>query len=104
MRALLAALLVALWVGPAAGAEPWRDAGKVTEGLFDAQTELVLSGPAEALKDTARAQAAYRGELRATLRSAARKSDPAIGQALEAARRAARDNDQIALAAARGSV
>ncbi len=73
-RALLAAAAVVL-IAPAGAvaAEPWQDAGKVTDGLFDAQTELVLSGPAEATKDTARARAAYSGELRDTLREA----DPA---------------------------
>ena len=69
MRGRLASLAAAaaLLVFPAAAAAadaPWKDAGRVTDGLFDAQTELVLDGPAAAVKDAARARAAYAGDLR----------------------------------------
>ena len=33
----------ALLLASAGGAAPWQDADKVVDGLFDAQTELVLS-------------------------------------------------------------
>ena len=104
-RALLAAAAVVL-IAPAGAvaAEPWQDARQVTDGLFDAQTELVLSGPAEATKDTARARAAYSGELRDTLREADPAADRVVAAALRDAERAARADDQAALAAARGSV
>ena len=70
MRARLAAIVIALLVFPAgaSAAEPWQDAGRVTDGLFDAQTELVLSGPQRAAADAARARDAYDGDFRATLR------------------------------------
>ena len=47
MRALVAALVVLLALPAAASADtaPWQSAGRVTDGLFDAQTELVLTGP-----------------------------------------------------------
>ena len=46
MRRLLAALVVLLALPASASAAPWQDADKVVDGLFDAQTELVLSDPA----------------------------------------------------------
>ncbi|HWK26567.1 MAG TPA: FTR1 family protein [Solirubrobacter sp.] len=105
MRGLLAAVAVLLTLpASAAAAAPWQDAGRVTDGLFDAQTELVLTGPRAATKDVARARAAYAGDLRATLRAADRDADAAIGDGLKAAASAARAGDQTALAAARGSV
>ena len=65
-----------------------RTAGKVTDGLFDAQTELVLSGPAAAAEDAARARRRLR---RASSATTLREADPAADEALDggAARRRA---------------
>ena len=63
MRALVAALVVLLALPAAASADtaPWQSAGRVTDGLFDAQTELVLTGPRDASADVVRARRAYAG-------------------------------------------
>jgi high-affinity iron transporter len=101
---LVAALLVLLAFPANAVASPWQDADKVADGLFDAQTELVLSGPAEAARDAARARAAYDGELRETISAADPDADAALRGALRDAAEAAGDGDQAALASARGAV
>jgi high-affinity iron transporter len=99
--AAAAAFLLAPAAANAADA-PWKQAGAVTDGLFDAQTELVLDGPAA--KDVDRAADAYGGGFRDTLRAADPDADEAIADGLQAAERAVADDDQVALAAARGSV
>src|SRR5918994_5860766 len=107
MRALVAALVVLLALPAAANAAttaPWQTAGKITDGLFDAQTELVLTGPREASADTARARRAYSGEFRATLRKADPAADRAVVQGLRDASAAARAGDEVGMAAARGMV
>ncbi len=109
MRGRLAAFAAAaaLLVLPAAASAadaPWQEAGRVTDGLFDAQTELVLDGPDAAVKDATRARDAYDGDLRETLREADPAADDAITTGLRDATRAARDGDQTGLAAARGAV
>ena len=86
-------------------AAPWQDAGKVTDGLFDAQTELVLSGPARG-REGRRARPC-RLRRRAARRRCA-TADPAADRALAAALRDARPRrprpaTRSALAAARGS-
>ena len=67
--------------------------GPVTDGLFDAQTELVLDRPATPRPRTSRAPArAYAGDLRDTLREADPAADEAIAGGLQrrrAGRRAA---------------
>ncbi|MDA0179139.1 FTR1 family protein [Solirubrobacter phytolaccae] len=100
------ALLAALLLTPAAAqaAEPWQDAGKITDGLFDAQTELVLSGPKEAARDATRARAAYDGAFARTIAAADPETDEAITEGLREAARAVEENDQTALAGARGAV
>ena len=102
--ASLAATAALLLLPASAGAAPWQDADEVVDGLFDAQTELVLSGPGQATKDAGRARAAYDGELRETIRAADPDADRALSTALREAAQAARAGDQAALAAARGSV
>ncbi|WP_053225977.1 FTR1 family iron permease [Solirubrobacter soli] len=82
---------------------PWKDAGRVTDGLFDAQTELVLDAQDAAAKDVDRARKAYSGDLRETLRAADPDADKAVAAGLEAAERAVSDDDQTALAGARGA-
>jgi high-affinity iron transporter len=109
MRGGLASLAAAaaLLVFPAAAAAadaPWQAAGRVTDGLFAAQTELVLDGPEAAVKDAARARTAYDGDLRDTLREADPAADAAVTAGLRDAAGAARAGDQAALASARGSV
>jgi high-affinity iron transporter len=100
--ALLAALVAA---APARAADrtPSQAADTVNQRLFDAQTELILSGPAEAVKDARQAESAYEGELRTTLREADPKADEAIETALDDAVAAARKGDRVKLAAARGA-
>ena len=73
MRGRLASLAAAaaFLIAPSsalAAEAPWQEAGRVTDGLFDAQTELVLDGHDAAAKDLARAADAYDGDLRDTLR------------------------------------
>jgi high-affinity iron transporter len=101
MRAVvLAVAALLLFPGTAGAAAPWQSADAVVDRLFDAQTELVLSGPAEASKDVARARAAYAGELREGMGASGRD----VRAGLAAAARAARAGDQPGLAAARGTV
>ena len=105
MRIALALTAALLFFAPAAHAQaPWETAGKVTDGLFDAQTELVLSGPDAAASDAARARKAYAGEFASTIAEADPAADEAITSGLEAAATAAEDDDATALAAARGTV
>jgi high-affinity iron transporter len=108
MRGRLASLAAAaaflLVAAPAHAADaPWQQAGRVTDGLFDAQTELVLDGQAAAAKDVARAVRAYDGDLRETLRAADPAADEAVAAGLSEAADAVRHDDQTALAAARGA-
>ncbi|MDA0163155.1 FTR1 family protein [Solirubrobacter ginsenosidimutans] len=100
--AAAAAFLLAPSAAHAADA-PWQDAGRVTDGLFDAQTELVLDGQGAATKDVARAVGAYDGGLRSTIRKADPAADQAIEDGLSAAAKAVRADDQTALASARGA-
>ncbi|MBE2317198.1 FTR1 family protein [Solirubrobacter sp. CPCC 204708] len=102
---LALALLAALILAPAAhAAEPWKAAGTINDGLFAAQTELVLSGPDTAAKAVNRARGAYGGTLAAAIERADPDADEAITEHLRAAARAARRDDATALAAARGAV
>ncbi len=105
MRIALALTAALLFLAPAAHAQaPWETAGTVTDGLFDAQTELVLSGTDAAASDAARARKAYAGEFESTIAEADPAADEAIEDGLQAAATAARDDDSAALAAARGTV
>ena len=89
---------------PASAAEPWRAADRVAQGLFDAQTELVLSTPARAGAAAREAAGAYSGELRSGLRRVDPAADRAVRDGLRRARAAGRAGDATALAAARGAV
>jgi high-affinity iron transporter len=93
-------MLAAVALAAAALAAPWQAADAVVDRLFDAQTELVLSGPREASEDVARARAAYAGELREGMGA----SGDDVRAGLRDAAAAAREDDQPALAAARGKV
>jgi high-affinity iron transporter len=100
VRAVVLAVVALLVTPGVAHATPWQSADRVVDRLFDAQTELVLSGPQQASRDVARARAAYTGELRRGMGSV----DPELREGLADAARAARKDDQPALAAARGTV
>ena len=107
-RTLLVTLLlgVAWSVVPAsavAAQPPWRAVETLREQLFDAQSELIISGPPAATAAVRRAQAVYRAALARRLRAAAPQADSELREALLAAARAAHRGDQVALAAARGS-
>src|SRR6478609_3567488 len=101
----LAAVAAVVASAPAHAAEPTpsQSADRVNQRLFDAQTELILSSPRTAAKDTRQAKAAYEGELRDTLAKADPDADKAIEGALDDAATATREGDGTALAAARGT-
>ena len=98
-----AALALASTPARAADRSPSQAADTVNQRLFDAQTELVLSGPKQAAKDAAQAEQAYDGELKETLAKADPAADKAIEQALDDAEAAAAKGDRSQLAAARGA-
>jgi high-affinity iron transporter len=102
---LLVVLAALLASAPARAAEvtPSQAADRVNQRLFDAQAELILSGPKRATADTRQARAAYEGELRKTLAKVDPDADRAIENGLEDAATAARHGDRTALAAARGT-
>lgn len=105
MRLALALLAALLIFAPAAqAAEPWQTAGQITDGLFDAQTELVLSDADTAAKDAARARAAYDGEFARTIEQADANADTLITRGLRDAAAAVKADDGPALAGARGAV
>ena len=87
----------------AAAETPWRAAGEVRDALFDAQTELIVGTRATAEKQVARGVEAYRGPLRAGIRSADPAADKAVLRSLAAARTAVARGDSTALAGARGA-
>ena len=98
--ASLAGLLGAVSPTSAATPAPWKAGAQVREALFDAQ-EAVLLGEDGRSAAVARAQRAYRGELR----SGIRRADPAAHREVLAGLRAARGaRSEIELAAARGTV
>jgi high-affinity iron transporter len=101
----LALAFVASATAPAAAADaPWREAEVLRAGLFDAQSELIIAGPAQAGDAVARAREHYTGRLRSELRQADPAADADIRGALAVAVRAARAGDATRLAAARGTL
>jgi high-affinity iron transporter len=101
----LALAFVASATAPAAAADaPWREAEVLRAGLFDAQSELIIAGPAQAGDAVAGAREHYTGRLRSELRQADPAADADIRGALAAAVRAARAGDATRLAAARGTL
>jgi high-affinity iron transporter len=99
--AAIAALLAAPGGAAAEEMPPWQAAQRIQEQLFDAQTELLLD-EASGGRSAARAHELYRGELARALRADAPYADRDIRAALNAAERALANDDQPALAAARG--
>ena len=103
---LILAALVALLAAPGGAAAqeqpPWQAAQRMQEALFTAQTDLLLDEAASGGRAAARARALYRGELASALRTEAPAADRDVRAALRAAERAFAQEDQAALAAARG--
>ncbi len=103
IRAVLIALAGAMLMAPVAHAEaPWRGAEQVRDGLFSAQTDLLLGDGATASADIARAEDAVTGSLARGLRRSSPSSLANLRTSIASAERAARGSDQVALAAARG--
>jgi len=103
--AAAAVLLAALLLAPGAAAapatvEPWRAAEQIAERLLRAQTSLLLEGAGSG-DDAVAAARAYRGRLRAGLRSADPRAHRDVLAGLRSARRA---RTAAAAAAARGQV
>ena len=95
-------LLTAGAAAQATAAEPWQAAQRVEDGVFDAQSALLLDEPGSAVRLAERARARLRGSLGRGLRRDAPGSFRAARTALAEAAAAARRGDQVALAAARG--
>src|SRR4051812_2496486 len=97
---VVAVALLLLAVAPAASAaaqKPWQAADGVNDGLFHAQTELIIGTAQTARADVEHAREAYVDTLAAPIAAA----DPAAArdarQALAAARRAVARGDQPGL-------
>ncbi|HMI72616.1 MAG TPA: hypothetical protein VK510_21625, partial [Solirubrobacteraceae bacterium] len=105
LAAAAAAALVALAASPASAASdpPWRVAEAMRAALFEAQSALIVDGPAEASEAVTRARSLYRGPLAADLRRADPSADRDVRRSLAAAARAALAGDDTRLAAARGA-
>lgn len=104
VRRLVVPALLAFALIPSAAhaAAPWRDAGAVNDGLFEAQTSLVL-GEGGAGGDVRRARRAYR-RIASELAAAEPSADRSARRWLVAAQRAAASGDGPLLAQARGAV
>ena len=102
---LILAALVALFVTPGSAAArelpPWQAAQRMQEALFTAQTDLLLD-ESSGIRAAARARALYGGELARSLGADAPAADREVRAALRDAERAFAQEDQAALAAARG--
>jgi high-affinity iron transporter len=81
---------------------PWQTAQRSQDLVFEAQTALLLDEGRSATALVRRARMALRGPLARGLRRSAPAAYRGAFAALEAARRAARTGDEVALAAARG--
>ncbi len=101
MSLLLAVLTTA--TAAAAATPPWKAADAVRDGLFGAQTALILDTRADAVEAVAAGAGSYTGELRRRIAQADPVADRDVRRALAAARRAARGGDEAALAESRGS-
>jgi high-affinity iron transporter len=102
-RAVLIAVAGALIAAPAAHAQaPWQGAEQIREGLFSAQTDLLLGEGATASGDVVRAEGAVSGALARGLERSSPDSLRTLRGAIASAGRAAAANDEVALAASRG--
>ncbi|HEY1276739.1 MAG TPA: hypothetical protein VGF25_17650, partial [Thermoleophilaceae bacterium] len=100
----LAALTLASAAAAAPADPPWRAAQEIQDGLFAAQSGLILDPPAVARREVERAARGYRGPLRRSIAAADPAADRAVRQGLRQAAAAAAAGDDVALAAARGAV
>ena len=100
--ALIALCALALIPGAAQAATPWRAAGAVNDGLFKAQTALILDEK-EAVEDARKATRAYQ-RISGELRRADPASDRVARRWLARAAVAAAAGDGPTLAQARGAV
>jgi high-affinity iron transporter len=97
-----AAAVLCLAAGRAAAHPPWEHAEEVRNGLFDAQTDLLLDGGARAAADVEAVRTAIHGPLRRQLGASSPASLRALEGALADAQAAASEGDDVGLAAARG--
>ncbi len=97
-------LLAAAAPATGAGRAPWQSAEALRDGVFAAQTELILGDRGAAVRAARQAERAYRGELRARIRAAAPAADADVLRALKRVRIAVRGSGERALAAARGAL
>ena len=81
---------------------PWRLAQEIRQDLFDARSELLLSG-SEAAAAVGDARAALRGSLRAGLEQDSPRSLKELEQGLAGAEAAVAGDDPVALGAAYGT-
>ncbi|MGZ5359768.1 MAG: FTR1 family iron permease [Solirubrobacterales bacterium] len=100
--ALLAAAAVLLAPSAASAQAPWQQAAALGDGLFEAQTDILLEGGASAAGDVERASASLGGKLREQLTTVSPAQLRALEAALADAQAAASSGDEASLAAARG--
>ncbi|MDQ2700421.1 MAG: FTR1 family protein, partial [Actinomycetota bacterium] len=103
VAALVAAVAMLCGATPNASAEPpWKAADRITNGLFEAQTELILDETGRASVQDARR--ALSGPLVRGLGQSAPAELAQIRRSLKLARTAFADRDSVGLAAARGEI
>jgi high-affinity iron transporter len=101
--ALVAAAAALFLLPTAARAEaPWQQGEQIRNGLFDAQSDILLSGGAQAAADVRAAQGAVSGKLERQMRASSPRSLADLRAALADAESAAASGDDVGLAAARG--
>ena len=98
----LATLSVLAFVQTAGAEAPYEHADTIAAELFDARSSLILDGGAQAAKDVESAREAFSGTLAAGLEKSSPKNYKALQSALEDAKRAVAQGDEVGLAAARG--
>jgi high-affinity iron transporter len=101
--AILAAGALLLGAPAAARADaPWQQATDLGDGLFAAQTDILLEGGASAAADVQAASASLEGNLRRQLQASSPAQLRLLEAALADAETAAGGGDEVGLAAARG--
>ena len=100
--ALLAVAAVLLAPSAASAQAPWQQAAALGDGLFEAQTDILLEGGASAADDVERASASLSGKLGEQLTTVSPAQLRALDAALADAQAAASSGDEASLAAARG--
>ena len=88
--------------GAAHAQAPWQQGEQIRNGLFDAQTDIILEGGASAGDDVAAAQRAISGKLERQLADASPANLAALRAAVSDAQAAVAAEDEVGLAAARG--